>query len=606
MRTHRQRDLLIPLALLCLVAFLFLYVRLGAMALIGPDEPRYAQVAREMLERRDFITPTIGGQPWLEKPILLYWLMAASFSAFGVTERAARLPSAVSALVLLVLIYFVGCRIRSPRFGLLSGLVLLINPMLFSFARGASTDMLLSATLSGGLALFFLATMESRTSHRRWLTVAAFACFGLACLAKGVIGLLLPALVIGAFFLSHPPARQNRRGELLMGLAVTLLVCSLWYVPVVARHGWSFIQEFFISHHIERFLSNKFRHPGPIYYYLPVVLAGAFPWTPVLILSLTRCPVRDIIGRVSSFFRHRARSPEGLRHTHGEGMTSAPVPEGGPSPDPALAPGGAGIPASKQSSDSMTAEQDRTAQLRIYSFLWLVIPVLFFSFSGSKLPGYILPVMPALAFLVALELEAAIQKEGVDRGATLALWSIPILIVVVLIVLCFYSQRVFGLTVRDIASVIVPGAVTAVILFAFILKKQVRGFIATVVIGLVGIALPVLDVFQPRLEERESLRPLAMIVQQQAQPEERLIGYFTWHHSLTFYTNARSLYDGRGNVIIAESPESLHRFISSFNARLVLTSERAWRDLQREERFTCRPLATFRDRILLRCRTTAP
>lgn len=606
MRARRQKEILISLALLSLLAFILLCFRLGAMALIGPDEPRYAQVAREMLERRDFITPTIGGRPWFEKPVLLYWLMAASFSAFGVTEWAARLPSAVSALLLLIVVYLTGCRILSPRFGLLSGLVLLVNPMLFSFARGATTDMLLSATLSGGLALFLLATMESRTSRRRWLTVAAFACFGLACLAKGVIGLLLPALVIGTFFASHPPAYQNRRVELLMGLAVTLLVCSLWYIPVVARHGRSFIQEFFISHHVERFLTNKFRHPGPIYYYLPVVLLGAFPWTPVLILSLTRCPVRDIMGRVSSFLLRRACSPEGARHTDLTRITSDPVPGGERSLDPAHPPSGALFPAGQQNCAATAAEQDRTGQLRIYSFLWFVIPVLFFSFAGSKLPGYILPVMPALSFLIALELEAAIQKEGSDRKATIALRSIPVFIVVVLIVLCFYSRRVFSLTVRDIASVIVPGAITALVLFALALKKQVRRFIAAVVIGLVGTALPVLDVFQPRLEERESLRPLAMIVQQQAQPGERLVGYFTWHHSLTFYTNARSLYDGRGNVIIAESPESLHRFISSFDARLVLTSERAWRDLQREERLACRPLATFRDKILLRCRTTGP
>lgn len=597
MSAPRHQQFVAPLVILCVLAFIFLFYRLGAMALIGPDEPRYAQVAREMLDRRDLITPTIGGQPWFEKPVLLYWFMAASFSAFGVTEWAARLPSAVSAFVLLVLVYLAGCRASSPRFGFLSGLVLLVNPMLFSFARGATTDMLLSASLSGGLAVFFLATIEPKPSRRRWLIIAACTCFGLALLAKGLIGVVIPALILGSYFAVHPSSRRGAFPTLAIGLAVTLFVGSVWYVPVIARHGWRFVEEFFLSHHLERFLTNKFRHPGPLSYYLPVILAGSFPWTPLLILSLTRCSVRGIVRRASSFLFTRSRSPR-TQPTR----ESVVVRED----DSAQIPAAADPSLTGQALGMTAEEKDHTRTVRVYSLLWLLIPVVFFSFSGSKLPGYILPVMPAIAFLVALELEAVLRKGMLDRGMVIALGSIPLLLLVVLVALCVYSRQVFGLTPSDLAPILIPGATTAIVLALLALKKQVRPFIAVLTVGLAITAVMVLILFPPRLEERESLRPLALIARQQLRPGERIIGYFTWHHSLTFYTNARSLYDDKGNVVIADSPESLQRFISSVNVRLVLTSARAWRDLRRDPRFFCQVLAIFQDRVLLRCETSGP
>lgn len=569
----RSREGIVPLVLLCVLAFVLLFYRLGAMALIGPDEPRYAEVAREMLDRGDFITPTLGGKPWLEKPVLLYWLMAASFSVFGVTEGAARLPSALSALLLVIILYVTGWRLASPRFGFVSALVGLVNPLMFSFARGATTDMLLCATLSSGLALFFLATRETQKTHRTWLTRAAVACFGLACLAKGLVGVVIPGLVLGLYLMIHRPARPLTCRDLLDGAIVMLLVTSIWYVPMIVRHGWTFIEEFFVSHHIERFLSNKFRHPGPAYYYLPIVLAGSFPWTPLLIRALARLRRGDFIRqRPAPAGRERlGRYPDEAEHD-----------------------------ASTIRSHAEDREQT-LAQLRTYAFLWLTIPVIFFSFSGSKLPGYILPVMPAAAFLIAGELEALISQKRHDRWTRVAIFSLAVLIPLVLVALLFYSRKVFGLTLADIAPVVVSGAITAIVIFVLALMKRFRAFLVALVIGVVTAAVATLHLFQPLVQERESLHPLALIAQEQLQPGERIIGYFTWHHSLTFYTRGRSLYDARGNVIIAQSPETLHRYISIYKTRLVLTSRRAWADLRKDERFGCLQLAAYQDKLLLRC-----
>lgn len=489
------------------------------MALIGPDEPRYAQVAREMLARQDPITPTIGGQPWLEKPALAYWLMAISMHIFGVSEFAARFPSALLATLLAFLIYGVGRRVHSALYGVLAACCFIVNPMSFGFARGATTDMPLSATLAAGLGLLFLALEEVAPRKRFWLFTSACFCFGLAVLAKGLIGIFFPIVIAGSYLLLCRRAVVLSKLELAWGGLVLLLVCASWYGPMLVRHGWAFVDEFFIQHHIERYMTERFRHPGPIYYYLPVLLVGSFPWTPLLISAFVR------------FFTERRRRDR----------------EWNP-----------------QSTRDQALER-----FLMFAVLWMVWPLLFFSFSQSKLPGYVLPIFPAAAFLIAREM-LFLWSVGADRSIRIAMLTLPLVMSAITTLALFYAEKELE-AFSPLKHVLFWGGVGGALLgLGLWLTARYRMLLVFVLLMCVASVPSVLTTFQPLIERKESFRDLAEIALRKFRPGEQLVGYGWFHHSLTFYTNARSIYDGRGRVQILFSPNELVEVLRRLGSVLVV------------------------------------
>jgi 4-amino-4-deoxy-L-arabinose transferase-like glycosyltransferase len=548
-----KRSDIILIGILFLISVVFFFHRLGTMALIGPDEPRYAQVAREMLERRDVITPTIGGQPWFEKPALLYWTMMAGMSVFGVNEFAVRLPSALAAIITALILYFVGRRMVSSFFGFLTAAVFIANPMAFAFSRGATTDMLLCLTMTAGLCLFFCSELQVEGGSSQVLVLGAYACFGLAALAKGLVGVALPAGIILTY---RMVARQgfNLRGLFIgRGLIVFVIVCASWYAPVIARHGGEFVQEFFIGHHFERFTSNKYRHPGPIYYYLPVLLVGSFPWTPFLIASLFRF-------RLSEFRR------EGKTDTTDESLT----------------------------------DQQCLNRLRIFSLIWLVVPLVFFSLSGSKLPGYLLPAMPGAFFLISSEIHRLGVLAESDRLGRLLFASVAVLLVGVGVAATSVARNELGPTQFHLA-VAAMLVIAAVVVGWLSFRLRLLTAFGVIVSGCALAGLVVTTAYQPLIEKRESFWDFAHVARRELRDGERLVGYYDYHHSLTFYTNARSVFDRQGNVVVLHSPEELTAFVNANGTVLLFMSERAFADLGRDRRF--KTILRWRDRgwVLVRC-----
>ncbi|HEX8845225.1 MAG TPA: glycosyltransferase family 39 protein [Pyrinomonadaceae bacterium] len=345
-----------------LAAATFYFYGLGHLPLLGPDEPRYAQVAREMYERGDMVTPTLGNHTWFEKPALLYWMMMGSYSLFGVTEFAARFGSALSGLLTVLLIYWVGRRTeralegddeRGRGLGLWSSVVLGSSAGLIVFSHAASFDIVVTMTLTAALGCFFNAELETNDKRRAWLLAGFYAAVGASLLAKGLVGVVLPLGIIGFYYLIQ---RRWPRKDLwlsaLWGFPLMAAVAAVWYGPVIARHGWTFIDEFFIQHHFARFVSNKYHHPQGFYFYLPIMAMLALPWTAFLVASLVR----------TRRWKWREQTPE--------------------------------------------------SKLRCFAFSWLVVPVLFFSVSRSKLPGYILPALPAAALLTGTQLLKVLRGEN--------------------------------------------------------------------------------------------------------------------------------------------------------------------------------------------------
>jgi 4-amino-4-deoxy-L-arabinose transferase-like glycosyltransferase len=269
------------LLLLAFCAFFFLW-KLASFGLVGADEPRYAQVAREMLARHDWVTPTLGEVPWLEKPPLYYWQAIIAYRLFGVSDWAARLPSVLDASILVFTVY---CFLRRfHREAALDGALLLASCAgIVGYARAASTDMPLAASFSIAMIAWFVWLETESRIH-----LATFYGFlALATLAKGPVALFFAGVII-LLFAGVPPRRSWKIAWTTVRLPEILLFCAIalpWYVLVQLRNP-QFFRVFILQHNLARFGTNVFHHPEPFWYYVPVTLIGWVPWSVFLIAAL--------------------------------------------------------------------------------------------------------------------------------------------------------------------------------------------------------------------------------------------------------------------------------------------------------------------------------
>jgi 4-amino-4-deoxy-L-arabinose transferase-like glycosyltransferase len=332
-----------------------LLLRIGSLPLLGPDEPRYTRVAVEMARSGDWVTPTLQGKPWLEKPILYYWMAGAAFRMLGETDVAARLPSILATLLLVGATALCGARLYGAAAGWNAGFIVATSLLPFVYGHAASMDMLLAATVTAGMVLFVLAHLGIAGPLAR-IVGAGF--FGLAVLAKGPLGVLLPGLVLVVYLLLTRDLRPPTWKEAILGALVFLAVAGPWYALVYQAQGQAFIDTFILNHNVSRFTSTVHNHPGPVVYYLPILIGGMLPWSLLL-----------------------WRAARGVRRS---------------------------VPA-----DMLIA-------------CWALAPLAFFSLAGSKLPGYILPVVPPLAILLGRTAAAA--------SATRLRWMRAVAVVVIVAV----------------------------------------------------------------------------------------------------------------------------------------------------------------------------
>jgi 4-amino-4-deoxy-L-arabinose transferase-like glycosyltransferase len=314
-----------------------LFSGLGALGLVGPDEPRYAAIARTMARSGDWVTPRLAGQPWFEKPVLYYWMAAAAFRWFGDGEFSARLPAALAALLAVLVTGWAALRAYGLDAARLTLLILPTSVALIGFARAAAPDMLFSALLAA--AAVAAAEMLEKPRAGPIARVAFGALLGAATLAKGPAAVVLAG---GAVFLWALASRRWRAALRLahpVCLAAFVVVAAPWYALCAARNP-EFLRVFFLEHNVARYLTSMFRHEQPFWFFAPVLLAAIVPWT-ALLLPLAGDAFR---GRAAGNWRD----------------------------SPAL-----------------------------FFGCWALAPFLFFSFSESKLPSYILPSVPPLLLLVA-------------------------------------------------------------------------------------------------------------------------------------------------------------------------------------------------------------
>ncbi len=327
------------------------------MPLVGPDEPRYAQVAREMFDRGDLVTTTLGGYHWFEKPALLYWLQFAAYSILGVTEFAARLGPALFGLGTVISLWMLGRSVErgtaieagSKGFGKWLALIAASSLGIVVFAHGASFDIIVTFPLTAAMVSFFIFDQAREQSFRSstFPLLLFYFFIGLSLLAKGLIGIVFPFAIVAFYHLLawKLPSRTFFL-SLVWGTVLAAAVAATWYWPMYVRHGYEFVDEFFLQHHFQRFTSNKYRHPQPFYFFLWVLPLMTIPWIPFFAAAVIR------------YFR---------------GVIKRPV---------------------------AALESTREA-LMLFAWAWMLVPLVFFSISGSKLPGYILPAVPAAIVITA-------------------------------------------------------------------------------------------------------------------------------------------------------------------------------------------------------------
>jgi dolichyl-phosphate-mannose-protein mannosyltransferase len=342
------------------------------LGLVGADEPRYAQIAHEMLVRFDSastvkgrliacVTPYLYGRPWLEKPALYYWRAMFLFQDFGVHDWSARLPSTTFAFVMVALIYLHMRRFR-PGGHLDAALITVACAGILGFARGASTDMQMAAPLAIGL-LGWYAWYE--TGSKFWLYDIYFFT-GLATLAKGPVAPLLAALIIVAFAFLRKEWNILYRSLWWPGVLLYFGMVLPWFIAVQHENP-TFFREFFLEHNLQRFATDRYQHQQPFWYYIIVVLLAMMPWTVLAVRAL----IDGIQTSVAEWRLRHSRSGKPLPNRPGDAF-----PE--------------------------------------FLVLWALIPIVFFSFSASKLPGYILPSIPPLAILTGDYLYRR-RKPGLNR-----------------------------------------------------------------------------------------------------------------------------------------------------------------------------------------------
>src|SRR5581483_6276102 len=491
-------------ALMLLGAGLLFYAS-GRLPMIGPDEPRYAQVAREMYQSGDWITPRLGGIHWFEKPALTYWLVAAGYAIFGVSELAARLGVALVAGLSALMLYFFGRRVHSARYGYLSAAVLLSSGLWLGFGRGATFDTPLAMAIEMALLAFYLwergQTTESANHKNFWWYVCSFA-LGLAVLAKGLVGIVLPAGIIGLYLLITRRLMTvlKRPGLLLVGAAIFLATCATWYGPMFARHGREFWDEFFLAHHFQRYFTNKYQHPQPFYFFFAIALLGCLPWSFHLVAA------GNVIRRWRVF------------------TGAKPV--------------------------------EKADRLRLLLWLWVLLPVIFFSFSGSKLPGYILPVFPAVALLISQELDL-LWEVGCSRRFRLASVINGLMLLLAGAAVWLRGRPATGAgetEVRIAAAVII---VVAIAYLAALWSRREKAATLFLPFGVMLIVVAASHLVFQGLGRQASMRELSELAAQSARPGERLAFYINTEQSLNYYAPGLPLRDEKAAMITVMNEEEV-------------------------------------------------
>lgn len=535
----------LTLVLLLLLGGLGYIWRLGSVGLVDETEPLFAEAARQMLVTGDWVTPYFNGEPRFDKPPLIYWCMATAYRILGVNEWGARLPSALAAIssasfVAIALLRFgkgsssnaidanelATSTSNSPAdldwtSAWLGMSIAALTPLTIAWGRTGVSDMLLTACICATMLAFFYAYTSSTQRAKTYGYLACYTAMGLGVLTKGPVAIVLPALGIGAFLI-HVGRFWGvvREMALLQGFAVIGGLCVPWFIAVSAIHGSSYIDSFFGYHNFNRFTSVVNDHAAPWYFYLLVVLGGFAPFSIYL--------------------------PGAIVHTQAWKL-------------------------------KYWRQQPRATHLGLFAFWWFISIFVFFSVSVTKLPSYLLPLLPAAAILVALWWRDRFFTDVTDalsdsKRRPTDLWIQIGSNIAFFIALAIASLLLTSLLGEDSSAPNLLPAIeaarlplwgglvwggTAAIAIGVTLAARWRWLPAVNIVGMLAFVVLVVSVAFPLMDTQRQfpLRQLSLQAAEELLPSEQLVAIGFMKPSITFYLQQ--------NVNYASGPGNLHRIVDS-------------------------------------------
>ena len=495
--------------LLAGLALLTFFVGLGRPAITDSDEAFYAQAGREMVETGDWVTPRYNGEYRFEKPVMFYWLVALAYLPAGAGEFAARLPSALAGLGLVLAAFACARRWYDEDTALLAGAVTATSFGYIAVARQALPDLALACFITAATWAAFEALVVPRAAGERrrgWLAAAGVA-LAAAFLTKGPVGIVLPALAVGPAALwrclsegraAGGPGRPLARLAAEVGFlaAICLALTLPWFAAMTATHGTAYLERFFIDENVERFATARYNDPRPFGYYLPIVIGGLLPWSPLMLLFWR--PVRGVLA--------------GVR---------------------------------------------RVGSTEVRLALWALAPLLFYSLSIGKQPRYVLPVLPPLAMLLARGVSRVLARQaapGTGRDRLLAAGGVTSGLVLLLFGVAVARAGVlFGdgsLAAVRIASVLIVLSGVGVALAALASRPRLlpAALAASAVVTALSLQYSVLSSPEPEPVER-----MAALVREAGAGEVPYGRYRVFVRNLLYYVE-------RPHVDLF-TPEQLHAFL---------------------------------------------
>jgi 4-amino-4-deoxy-L-arabinose transferase-like glycosyltransferase len=517
-------------AILLVLAALTFFVGLGRGAITDSDEAFYAESAFEMVESGDWLTPHYNYEVRFQKPVLYYWLTAATYRLAGVSETAARWWAAMAGLGLVLVTAACARRWYDEDTGWIAGAIVATNFGYFSLARMALPDLPLTFLMTLAIWTGLACTLETQRFPMRWVAASAVA-LGLGFLMKGPVGLVIPAIVIVPILLLERRSLNLRARYLLLGFLLVLIVAAPWYVAMWMTHGNAYLQSFFVGDNFERFTTDRFNDPRPWWFYLPVVAGGLLPWTPLGLVWLR--PIKEFVTRRS----------------------------------------GAGV-------------------VEVRLLFWALIPLLFFTLSVGKQPRYVLPVLPPLAILLASSIvDRTRDWRGLDGTRTRASRSTALALgaalcgvsLVVFGVLLYRAQPLVtsltsGYTVASAVIIVVSG-------LAVIWTARSRAWRAAPDVLALAAAITFAALQYSALSSGgdDSVRQMARLVAQHRLEREEVGTYSVFVRNLVFYARVPTI-----DIITDDQAE---QFLKHTDRTLLVAPAEVVERLERERGISVRHLA---------------
>lgn len=500
--------------LLVLLTALTFFAGLGRPAISDSDEAFYAEAGREMVETGDWLTPHFNYEYRFQKPILFYWVVAASYAAAGVTEGAARFGSALAGLGIVLITFACGRRWYDDRVGLLAGVIVATSFGAVSAARLSLPDLPLAFFITLTTWAAFVALFDRQRKARSWWLVSALgAAFGF--LTKGPLALLIPALVLAGPVVLERGWRRVHVRHLLLAAALFLVVAAPWYVAMTQVHGVAYLRGFFIGDNIERFATTAFNPHRSVLFYVPIVLGGMLPWSPFFALGVM--PLSTLIRR-----RQWPSRPD----------------------------------------------------VRVLS--WALLPFLLFTASVGKQPRYILPMLAPLGLLLAIGIRRAMTTAPLpfdlrsgrpeqrrralpDAQPRLFRWMTAVsgtLAVLLAALLWRARPLLFAQPPGRVTAAVVALVVAGLIVLGLAASRRWRH--ATVAVAVVGaLFVLVLRLAIVALPGLDPVEQMAQSVIANRQSGERVASYHVFVRNLVFYTHVQQadLYTEQNLLDFLDSPD---------------------------------------------------